>query len=80
MCGKPHEFLQYFRKKLISSLEGEHSENERWKADALIRSNFHVDPETLPLSVWSKLNAQAQWLEKWRLENQAELLTEIFGG
>ncbi|WP_157444211.1 MULTISPECIES: hypothetical protein [unclassified Chryseobacterium] len=43
----------------------------------MIRSNFHVDPEKLPLSEWSKLNAQAQWLEKWRLENQAELLSSL---
>lgn len=44
------------------------------KGDALIRANFHLEPETLQLSRWNTLYAQAIWLERWRLENQAELL------
>ncbi|WP_281322156.1 hypothetical protein [Flavobacterium aestivum] len=50
------------------------------KGDALIRANFSVNPETLQLSEWSKLRAQAQWLEEWRLKNQAELFKVMFGG
>lgn len=49
------------------------------QADALIRSNFNVNPEKLQINEWSKLYAQAQWLEKWRLENQAELFKSLFG-
>ncbi|MXV37675.1 hypothetical protein GO491_03120 [Flavobacteriaceae bacterium Ap0902] len=51
-----------------------------WKADALIRSNFHTNPEKLQVSEWNKLYAQAQWLEEWRLKNQAELFKALFGG
>ncbi len=79
MCRQSYEFFQRFRKKLVSSLESEHSEYERWKGDALIRSNFHIDPEELKLSQWAKLYAQATWLEKWKLENQAEILSSLFG-
>ncbi|MGB0869471.1 MAG: hypothetical protein ACPGSD_07725 [Flavobacteriales bacterium] len=48
------------------------------KADALIRSNFHIDPDGLQMSEWAKLYAQADWLEKWRLQNQAELFQMLF--
>ncbi|MFK7061522.1 hypothetical protein V3Q90_15495 [Flavobacterium oreochromis] len=49
------------------------------KGDALIRANFNVNPEIIPISEWAKLYAQAQWLEQWRLKNQAELYKEMFG-
>lgn len=38
-----------------------------------------MDPEELKLSEWAKLYAQAMWLEKWKLENQAEILSSLFG-
>ncbi|MBB6499117.1 hypothetical protein [Pedobacter cryoconitis] len=83
MPGAAHELFQCYRKKLVGSLNGgpEHSKTDtgRWQGDALIRSNFSVDPERLQLSEWAKLHAQAQWLERWRLENQAELFKVMFG-
>ena len=28
---------------------------------------------------WAELYAQALWLERWRLRNQAEMLAALFG-
>nr|WP_153851946.1 hypothetical protein [Ornithobacterium rhinotracheale] len=46
----------------------------------MIRANFGVNPESLQVSEWNKLYAQAQWLEHWRLQNQAEMFKALFGG
>lgn len=48
--------------------------------EALIRSNFQITPEELQISEWTKMYAQAYWLEEWRLKNQAELFKAMFGG
>ena len=48
--------------------------------NTLIRANFSLEPEKLCLSKWSDLYAEAQWLEQWRLGNQAEMLVRLFGG
>ena len=48
--------------------------------NVLIRANFGLVPESLSLSKWSDLYAEAQWLEQWRLSNQAEMLVRLFGG
>jgi hypothetical protein len=48
--------------------------------NVLIRANFSLEPEKLSLSKWSDLYAEAQWLEKWRLNNKAEMLVKLFGG
>jgi hypothetical protein len=53
---------------------------EEWKAEALIRTNFGVAPESLQASQWCKLYAQAMWLEHWRMQNQAELFKVLMGG
>ncbi len=29
---------------------------------------------------WGNLYAEAQWLEQWRLNNTAEMLSKLFGG
>lgn len=48
--------------------------------NVLIRANFGQVPEKLSLTAWSDLYAEAQWLEQWRLSNQAEMLARLFGG
>jgi len=30
------------------------------------------------MSKWAEMYAQAIWLEKWRIENQAEMLSQLF--
>lgn len=50
------------------------------QGDALIRANFSIEPENLQVSKWKELYVQAQWLERWRLENKAELFKALFGG
>lgn len=47
------------------------------KANALIRAQFHVEPDILQLSQWNELYAQAYFIEQFRLENQAKLLTSL---
>ncbi|GIZ15304.1 hypothetical protein [Capnocytophaga catalasegens] len=54
--------------------------NSRIQANALIRANFHIDPEGLQLSQWTRLYCEALWIEKWRLQNQAELFKALFSG
>ena len=48
--------------------------------NVLIRSNFGIEPEKLQLERWGDLYAEAQWLEQWRLNNMAEMLSKLFGG
>ncbi|MEG3973463.1 hypothetical protein QT970_02440 [Microcoleus sp. herbarium8] len=43
-------------------------------------ANFNVNPKTLQLSEWGEQYAKAMWLETWRLENQAKLFRNLFGG
>lgn len=50
------------------------------QGDALIRANFNICPEKLQVSIWAKMYAQAQWVENFRLKNQAELFKNLFGG
>ena len=50
-----------------------------FKGSALIRAVFNVETENLSDEKWSKLYAQALWIEQWRLKNQAELLAKLFG-
>lgn len=59
-------------------MQKEQSEIAQWKGDALIRSNFNVEPENLQISEWNKMYAQAFWLEEFRLKNQAELFKAMF--
>jgi hypothetical protein len=53
-------------------------DDARAKANALIRANFHIDPELLQVSQRNELYAQAYFIEQFRLENQARLLTALF--
>jgi len=46
----------------------------------LIRAHFGIDPGALEDEEWARLFGQAVWLEGWRLKNQAELLSTLFGG
>jgi hypothetical protein len=48
------------------------------KGCALIRANFHVDPDTLDDSQWAMLFQQAVWVENFRLENTARVLAKLF--
>jgi hypothetical protein len=50
------------------------------QGDALIRANFSINPRELQMSKWGELYAQAMWLETWRLENQAKMFANVFGG
>lgn len=60
-------------------MNSDNPEDELLKGEALIRANFHIDPDTLSPSSWAKLYAEAIWLETWRLKNTAELLARMFG-
>ena len=48
------------------------------KGSALIRAYLGVDPDTLSDEKYAELLAQAIWIEKRQLENQAKLLTALF--
>ncbi len=51
------------------------------QGNALIRSNFHViEPDKLQLSKWKELYAEAMWLEGWKLQNWAQLISGMLGG
>ncbi len=66
---------------MLSDKDSVESNNrEEWNAEALIRTNFGVAPESLQASQWCKLYAQAMWLEHWRMQNQAELFKVLMGG
>ena len=60
-------------------MDSEKEEDELMKGEALIRSNFGLDPSGLSEEMWAKLFAEAVWLETWRLKNQAEMLGRLFG-
>jgi hypothetical protein len=48
------------------------------KANALIRSQFHIEPEKMQVSQWNEIYAQAYFIEQFRLESQTKLLLELF--
>ena len=50
------------------------------QGDALIMANFKIDPKKLQVTQWGEHYAKAMWLERWRLENQAEMFRNVFGG
>jgi hypothetical protein len=39
-----------------------------------------IDPTNGDYEDWATNYAQALWLEKWRLQNQSEMLARMFGG
>ena len=50
------------------------------KGCALIRANLHADAlQADTYGEWAELYAQALWLERWRLRNQAEMIAALFG-
>jgi hypothetical protein len=55
-------------------------EDELLKGDALIRANFGVNPTELDDETWARLFAEAIWIEQFRLKNQAQLLSALWGG
>lgn len=69
-------------KKLVEAHQLSDSDNEDGfeKGCALIRANLGIDPTNGDYEEWAENYAQALWLEKWRLKNQAELLARMFGG
>jgi hypothetical protein len=48
------------------------------QANAFIRAHFHIEPDTLQLSQWNELSAQAYFIEQTRMEFLAKLLSELF--
>lgn len=48
------------------------------KGCALIRANFHTDPNTLTDEEWAMLFQQAVWIENFRLEGLAKVLGRLF--
>lgn len=44
------------------------------KGNALIRSNFAVNPEMLEDEEWAKLYGEAIWIERFRIKKIAALL------
>lgn len=39
-----------------------------------------MKPEKMLLGEWGERYAEALWLEQWRLNNTAEMLSKLFGG
>ncbi|MBQ7388595.1 MAG: hypothetical protein IJW01_04435 [Paludibacteraceae bacterium] len=74
--------MQQLPKKLVEAhrLSDSDSEDGFEKGCALIRANLGIDPTIGDYEDWADNYAQALWLEKWRLKNQAELLARMFGG
>lgn len=56
----------------------ENDPGEIAKGCALIRANFHMEPETLDDEKWALLFQQAVWIENFRLENMARILAKLF--
>lgn len=48
--------------------------------NALIRSNLGINPKELSVMEYAEAYNEALWLESFRLQNQAELLSAMFGG
>ena len=73
-----------FTKSLLISSEAQllsdaDTENGFEKGCALIRANLGIDPTCGDYEDWETNYAQALWLEKWRMKNQAEMLVKMFG-
>ena len=68
-------------KKLVEAhlLSDSDSEGGFEKGCALIRSNLGIDPERCSYDDWAAYYAQALWMERWRLRNQAEMIAAMFG-
>lgn len=69
-------------KKLVEAHQLSDSDNEDGfeKGCALIKANLGIDPTNGDYEDWAVNYAQALWLEKWRLKNQAEMIARMFGG
>ena len=50
------------------------------KMDALIRANLGLEPKELDTESFAEAYCQAEWLERFRLRNQAEMIAAMFGG
>ncbi len=48
--------------------------------DALIKSNLGLETKKMSPMEFAEAYCQAVWLESFRLRNQAELLSAMFGG
>jgi hypothetical protein len=53
-------------------------DDARAQAEAFVRAHFHVAPESLQMSEWNELCAQAYFIEQTRMESLAKLLTKLF--
>ena len=58
----------------------EAAEDELLKGEALILANFGISTEGMTPETYARLMAQALWLESWRLRNQAQMISQLFGG
>jgi hypothetical protein len=71
-------------KKLIGAFlidnDSKEDSEELLKGDTLIRANFGINPDELDEVQWAKLVCEAIWIERFRLQNQADLLAALFGG
>ena len=54
-------------------------QDEMMKGEALIRANFGIPVDHLSIEDYSRLLAEALWLESWRLRNKAHVLAHLFG-
>ncbi|MGL4908840.1 MAG: hypothetical protein ACRC9X_05200 [Bacteroidales bacterium] len=43
-------------------------------------ANLGINPKNLDEQNWAKRYAQALWIERMRLKNQADMLTAMWGG
>jgi len=53
--------------------------DEILKGNALIRANFGIDPSIIEEKDWVELYQQAQWLERFRMKQQFEIMKSVFG-
>jgi len=53
---------------------------ELMKMNALIRANLGMDPKKMDNAEFAEAYNEAMWIEQFRLRNQAEMLSVIFGG
>ena len=49
------------------------------KGCALTQANLGINPTAGEPEDWAINYARALWLERWRLRNQAEMITAMFG-
>jgi hypothetical protein len=67
-------------KKLVEAYQISDKDEEQYiaKGCALIRANFHIDPNNLTEEEWAMMFQQACWLERTRLVNLAKILGKLF--